>query len=211
MPKSSKQTSANVDITWFQTRLAAKGFSQRSMASKLGLDPSAMSLIIHGKRRLGLEESIELSKHLDVRHEELLSRFGVELGDDTTPGMLKVKGTVTGENLSVEWNIVKGAKNVSNPFHDKNISVVRVQATGTRFDGLHGALIFYRESKIVDPEAVGKPNLVRIKGKKDDLLRVVRRGSASGLFDLVALSGDVMEEDQRLERTSPVVWMKFDG
>lgn len=69
-----------VDTRWFQTRLADRKLSQRSLAKVLGLDPAAVSLMLRGKRKMTAEEAVEVSRVLGVDVEEVLRHAGISLG-----------------------------------------------------------------------------------------------------------------------------------
>lgn len=66
-----------VDTRWFQNALADKRLSQRKLASMLGLDPAAVSLMIRGRRKLSAAEAAEIARFLGVSVEEVLTRAGV--------------------------------------------------------------------------------------------------------------------------------------
>lgn len=55
-----------VDIHWFKQKLADKRLSQTKLAALLDLDPAAVSLIMHGKRKLSAAEAAEVSRILNV-------------------------------------------------------------------------------------------------------------------------------------------------
>lgn len=67
-----------VDTGWFQGRLADKRMSQRRLATMLGLDPGAVSLMLRGKRRMSAEEVADVARLLDVDVSEVLMHLGVQ-------------------------------------------------------------------------------------------------------------------------------------
>ena len=63
---------AHVDTDWFRDRLAAVGMTQRELARRLDLDPSAVSLMLRGRRQVRLAEVERLSDLLAVQVEEVM-------------------------------------------------------------------------------------------------------------------------------------------
>lgn len=208
------QSSVNTD--WFKSQLAEKGISIRQLAIRhMQLDPSAVSLMLHGLRKPQLDEAARLAEVLDQPIETVLEAFGV------SPGGLLGLGAAGGRALPLEGWLdgtltlrregLRGKKATTCPFPDRDIHVARFQTAGTEFAGWDGAMCFYRMTKRkgVDHELLGRAAMVQIAGETELKLREVRRGYAPGLFNLAALSGRIIEEGVRLDLMLPVVWLKL--
>lgn len=63
-----------VDTQWIQGRLKDLRLPQRKLAGLLGMDPGAMSLAIHGLRKLSPDEVVAMAQHLKVDPDEMLAR-----------------------------------------------------------------------------------------------------------------------------------------
>lgn len=66
----------HVDQRWFQNQLQDKHISQRKLAKMLDLDPSAVSLMFKGRRKMTAAEAAELARLLNVSVDEILTRAG---------------------------------------------------------------------------------------------------------------------------------------
>lgn len=55
-----------IDTVWFHDRLNAKGKSLRDLARFLGLDPSAVSRMLKGERKMTAEEQDQIAAFLDI-------------------------------------------------------------------------------------------------------------------------------------------------
>ena len=66
-----------IDTAWFKRILAEKHLSQRQLAFKMGIDPGAMSLMLHGKRGMSASEAASMAAWINVPVEEILMRAGV--------------------------------------------------------------------------------------------------------------------------------------
>ncbi|MFN7609908.1 MAG: helix-turn-helix domain-containing protein, partial [bacterium] len=73
MPTRKQQ---QVDTQWFQERLRERDVSQRRLAKMLSLDPSALSLMFRGRRKMTTVEAAELSRILGVPLDEVMLHAG---------------------------------------------------------------------------------------------------------------------------------------
>lgn len=188
---------ANVDTGWFQGMLIDKGLSQRQLARAIGLDPSAVSLMLRGKRKMDVQEAGVVAKALGVSVDEVLRHAGVAVERGEGPGRCAVVGWVDDQGLvhDESLGVVDGPR-------DTGLVCLRVQAR----EVMDGWLLFYREISGVSLEAVGRLCVVGLEdGRK--LLRPVRRGYGQGEFVLGGWwnerSGSV-----RLVSAAPVLWMR---
>jgi transcriptional regulator with XRE-family HTH domain len=85
----------NIDTRWFQTRLADKHVSQRQLAKRLGLDPAAVSLMLHGRRKFTAQEAVEIARVLGVELEAVVTKAGLRRG---VSGLLEGSGTEGGSD-----------------------------------------------------------------------------------------------------------------
>src|SRR5690606_19409899 len=90
----------------------------------------------------------------------------------------------------------------------ENVKALRVQTGGTRFQGLDGALIYYRENASIDPSSIGKISIVKLSSG-ESFLRVLKRGYQAGRFDLTLLDSTITHQDVLIESASTVLWMKI--
>jgi transcriptional regulator with XRE-family HTH domain len=65
-----------IDRDWFDARLKAAGLSLRKAAAAIGMDPSALSRSLSGKRRLQIAEADRLARVLGVPAALLIDRIG---------------------------------------------------------------------------------------------------------------------------------------
>jgi len=76
--KHPKEESTVMNTGWFRTMLAQKRLSQRRLAKEMGLDPAAVSLMLHGKRKLQLTEAKQIATILGVQLNDVLLAAGIE-------------------------------------------------------------------------------------------------------------------------------------
>lgn len=197
---------------WLLSLLESKGLNQRSLSKVIGLNPAVLHKTLAGNRRIQMTEVAKMSEVLNVPLDELLNAFGIELHSPSESQFVEVIGFLDG-TLTFKHSAegLLGSKTVPCPFPDRDIKVVRVQSSGSESDGLDGALVYFRESKAkgVDPDAVGRIALVTSVGNGAMRLRVIKRGYASGKYNLHSLAGRLIEENINVENVNPVIWLKI--
>jgi transcriptional regulator with XRE-family HTH domain len=104
---------AKVDTRWFQNKLADRHMSQRKLAAIMGIDPGALSLAFHGKRKLSADEVAELANILKVDPAEVLARAGA-----AAPTPSRAARDVTKEN-----QVVAGDKEFEDEFMQRWVAL----------------------------------------------------------------------------------------
>lgn len=196
-----------VNKLWFQNQLQSSQITQRKMAKVLRLDPSAVSLILQGKRGIKLSEATELARLFGVPLEDVLVAAGIRMQVETKQ-TLELSGTITAESV-VMWGTPRGQSTVPKPlWTGKDVRALRYQTPSSQLEGVDGALVYFRHCYTgIDPEALGK--LAVVEGAGVTRLGVLRRGYGVGRFTLLTLDGRVQVEDFEAVAAHPVVWMKL--
>lgn len=65
---------ASIDTAWFHRQLEARSESVRGLARFMGLDPSAVSRMLKGERKMSADEQDQVSNFLGVNLEEIAAR-----------------------------------------------------------------------------------------------------------------------------------------
>lgn len=69
----------SVDKKWFVDKLRDQRKSQRDLSKHMKLDPSAVTNVLNGDRRLQLKEAVSIAKFLDEDLETVIEKAGVKL------------------------------------------------------------------------------------------------------------------------------------
>ena len=72
-----------VNTRWFRDRLAERDLSMRRLAKALELDPSAVSLMLRGRRGMSADEANRISGILMIPVTEVLAQAGVPIEEDS--------------------------------------------------------------------------------------------------------------------------------
>lgn len=204
-----------VNTDWFQTTLQSRGITQRKLAKALDADYGAVSRMLHGRRRMQLDEATEFAKVVGVPLEEVLANAGINLKSVESASAVPVVGWVDA-SFSIHMGAVKGPKTAPAPgFGGKDTGVVRFATAGTPLDALDGALAYYRtgagskRGAGVDAGATGKLCVVQVAYSGEWRLRIVRRGYQAGRYNLALMDGRSAEEEVQLDVALPVLWLKM--
>jgi plasmid maintenance system antidote protein VapI len=63
-----------IDTAWFHKQLDMRGESVRGLARFMGVDPSAVSRMLKGERKMSAEEQDQISQFLGINIEEIAMR-----------------------------------------------------------------------------------------------------------------------------------------
>lgn len=66
----------SIDKLWLERALERAGISQRGLAGRVGMDPSALNRTLSGKREWKFEEMAAVASNLDVSVSELIKAIG---------------------------------------------------------------------------------------------------------------------------------------
>lgn len=72
---------ANVDKKWFVDRWTAKGLSLRKVANLVGMDPSALTRVLKGERKMKIAEIGKIASVLDVSSADVLAHVETRPAD----------------------------------------------------------------------------------------------------------------------------------
>lgn len=203
------------NAVWLKAQLLIAGITQREVADELGCDFSTVNHLITGRRPLREEDVRVIARMLKMPVETFLARLHDVKGPAMPEGLaravangeIEITGWVDGD-LVVHEGKPKGPGMAPGLPEAATVKVVRCQTQGSVFDGLDGALVYYSPAEGVEANAVGHMCVVKVRGG-DSLLRVVKRGYATGRFNLSMLNGVSGEEDAQLTSASPVIWLKM--
>lgn len=188
--------------------------NQRDIADTLDLDPSAISLMLKGERRMQMDEAARLAELLGVPLDEVLDHAGV-----LPPSVGKVSVPIVGwvsDDGEVHPGRVEAPRRAPRPAGIPEDAVaVRLQMTPGEFSMMDGWIMYYVPGDRVQPEAVGRMSVVQIaagQGKGLRYVRLVHRGYAAGKWTLTSpfrpWEDRFRIEDVRLEWACPVVWIR---
>ncbi len=198
-----------IDRAWFSTQLRQRGTTQRALAAHMGIDTSAVSLLLNGKRRLQLPQAQEIADFLGLDVAEVLSHAGVRIaaraGAPAPIPQVRLVGTVNAQ-AAVRLDATPATidAHVSMP---ADAVAVRAQTAGSPLDVMDGWLIIFQPSRAAAPElSGGRLSVVELRDGRR-FLAIVRRGYADGTHNLLLPSGALLE-NLHVASAAPVLWIR---
>lgn len=196
---------ANINSQWFIDRLNERQLSQRSLARLMGLDPSAVSLMMRGKRKITLEEAAQMAVLLNVNTNDVLAQAGVPVQTDER--RIKVIGHVapTG-NVILE---AKGLHEITTGPSDLPPDAVAIQCrtANSSADYMDGWMFFTSDRHDNPAAALDMMTFCAVKGN-GMLIASIKRGYRRGTFNLHQMCGLPPKENVELAWATPIWWIR---
>lgn len=212
---------SSFNVKWFKDQLkrcnGGKGISQRAAADKLEMHQASISQMFAGTRKMQPDEVSRWAELFNCSIEDVMLNAGIPTAGRASPApgrasfaSVKIIGWADGQLQVHDAEGLKGSKAAPNPgTTSPSLRCVRCQTSGSEFEGMDGALLYYDETSSVDPEALGRLCVVRVNGQDHDLIRVIKRGYESGKHNLAMPNNKPTEENVLIKYASPILWMKL--
>lgn len=203
------QTKANrINTQWFRDRLADKSMSQRGYAKQVEMDPSAVSLMLRGRRKMTMDEAVQFASLVGVPLDDVMSHAGLRLpstGKNTCP----ITGSVDSHGAVTLGPVAAPRRAPLPPEAPSNTAALRFRIAGGA--GLDGWLAYYAEDIArVPAEAIGRLCVVELDNHGGARLGFVKRGYERATWTVLPWSAEngLPLENVRLEKASPVLWIR---
>ncbi|RVH56241.1 XRE family transcriptional regulator [Sinorhizobium meliloti] len=204
----------NVNYKWFSDKIVAKGLTQRAVAKHLGVDASTLSLLLHGKRRMRVEQAAEIARLLSVPVGDVMRNSGADMrGVRAEGGPAPASHPVP----LVGW--VDENRNVSINFDEKGQSFavegeippeaicIQHRTAGTVADPMDGWIEVILPPRQPNADDMIDRHCVVKLSTGETLLRTIRRGYKPGHFNLLGVNLPPIH-DAEVSWYSPVLLVK---
>lgn len=188
----------SIDTKWFQNRIRDGEMSQARLANLLGIDRSALSLMLHGKRGMKLEEATRIAEILALPIDQVLAHAGVKV--PRGPASVPLVGTV---DASCVIQPRKGARVESHDALPRECVAVRCE---DRASTMYNWTFYYVPMSSVTSEAIERLSVCQLANDTRHLM-IPSRGFEVSTHNLRAVTGAILE-NQKLVVASPVLWIR---
>jgi len=191
-----------VNTKWFKERLFERDMSMRRLAKLLELDPSAVSLMLRGKRAMTADEANRISGLLTIPVTEVLAQAGIPIEEDARQIQVKAYCDARGTLHPIT---AKNPRRVSAPRDVPGGGLaVQVRAPELATDGwvLFAGAFDSRVEAMIDRLCV-----VELKGD-GHAVGTIKRGYDSDRFNLVPFTGAPTAEGIVAKAAAPVLWIR---
>lgn len=153
---------ADIDKDWFLDRLADKRESLRGMARHMGLDASAVSRMLSGKRRMRMDEANQIALFLGQPVSEVLKHAGVAIDLDGQPTRILLAATIDergylqrlSEPRPLPMSVIEKAQAAIRQTNGQAIAA-QIRATTGPLAVFDDAVVLFEATEIVEPSAIG--------------------------------------------------------
>lgn len=190
-----------VDTKWFKEQLAARSVSMRTLAKKIDIDPSSMSLTLRGLRRMTNEEAARISAELSVPVTEVLRHAGVRVTEDLHS--VRMGGIVDCDGIVHDTeNKARIAAPVDVPSDGYVLQVRCPQA-------LHdGWLLLCAANVTPADEAIDRLCVVHL-ASGERVIGTLKRGYEQRTYNVVSTIPTVeVRENQAVSHANQVLWIR---
>lgn len=191
-----------VNTKWFRERLAEREMSVRRLAKHLELDPSAVSLMLRGRRTMTADEANRISGLLTIPVTEVLAQAGVQIEEDARS--MSIRASIDGHSV-LHPITAKAARRVSAP---RDVPAgglaLQVRAAELLQDGwvLFTGAFDMRVQAMFDRLAV-----LELRGA-GRVVGTVKRGYNDDRINIVPWLGGPSVDDADALSAAPVLWIR---
>lgn len=199
-------TASRVDTNWFMGKLADQQLSQRQLAKKMGVDPSAISLMFRGRREMRMTEAAEIANLLSVPVADVLQHAGLQV-DGAGVRTVPIVGYIDGEGeVHSDWD--READRIACPSDaPKHTVALQYKTAMSRLELVDGWAVFTTPPQGMNGDAINRLCCVKIRNGIT-MIRHVRRGYRPGTYNLIAPFGAMSIDNVDVEWATPVIGIR---
>lgn len=194
--------SKTINTKWFKERLAERDMSMRRLAKLLELDPSAVSLMLRGRRKMTPQEANQISGLLTLPVTEVLRQAGIPVSEDARD--VPVKAFVDARS-TLQMVTAKNARRVTAPHDVPGAGMaLQVRAPEHSTDGW----ILFAGAPDPRPESmIDRLCVLKIAGD-GHVLGTLKRGYDDSRYNVAPYTSAAMIENVEVDSAAPVLWIR---
>ncbi len=198
-----------IDADWFKDKLSEKRTSLRGLARHMEMDPSAVSRMLSGQRRMQVQEASQIALFLGTTVSEVLSHAGLSVDLDGQPTRILLAATIDErghlhklmEAKPLPQSIIERAQAAIGPTNRKVIAA-QVRASSGPLAVMDDAVVLFNHTDIVEPAAIGGLVIGRTK-EGQQFFGKVERARKTGEAHVLCITGSSGE--YQLVTATPVL------
>ncbi len=199
-----------VDKDWFKRKLEGQQKSVRGLAKHLDIDPSAVSRMLSGHRKMQIEEATEIANFLAAPVSEVLKHAGVSVDAEGQQSRILLAATINAkgnvERLSeprpLPQGVIERAQAAITIHGSGKIIAAQIRALDGPLSVLDDAVVLFSHTDNVDLDAIGALSICRSM-KGDQFMAKIERARKTGEARIVGVDGKVRETD--LHTATPIL------
>lgn len=190
-----------VDKDWFMEQLVRQRKSLRGLARHMDLDPSAVSRMLSGKRRMQMEEAAAIARFLGAPVSEVLGHAGLAVDLDGQPTRIILAAIISAdgrvERLREPRPLPQGVIDRAQAairLHKGNGQVIaaQIRAAEGPLALWDDAVVLFGHTERVEPSAIGSLSVCRLIDG-DQILGKIDRARKTGEARILDVSNSMRE------------------
>lgn len=205
MAEDNKQV---IDKRWFFSRLEEQNKSVRALARHLEIDPSAVSRMFSGQRRMKMEEANAIARFLNAPVSEVLTHAGVSL-EPVLSSRIVLAATIGGKGEVERMHEPKPLpQSVIDRAHaaigsgNGRIIAAQIRAQSGPLAMWDDAVVLFDHTEIVDPGAIGVMSICRLREGKQIMAKIER---ARKTGEALVRNPDNTTKEVQLDTATPIL------
>lgn len=199
----------SIDKQWFMDQLRDNNMSLRGLAKSLEMDPSALSRVFSGQRKMQIDEAKSIAHFLRAPVSDVMKHAGVSVDLDGAPARVVMMANVDGDGYlepkktseQLPPQVIEKAGLLLRT--NRHMLAAHVKSPRGAMSILDDAIILFMPTETVERSAIGALAIVRdIEDGRQCLVRLIR-ARKTGEATIVMASGEL--RDMMLETATPVV------
>lgn len=192
--------SQNIDKQWFMDCLQDQKKSVRGLARYMELDPSAVSRMLSGERRMRMEEAGSIARFLAAPVSEVLAHAGFSVDIDGIPSRIVLAAIITStgaiERLPdprpLPQSVIERAHAAIRPHGNGKFIAAQVRASDGPLAVWDDAVFLFGHTENVDHAAIGEMAICRLMSG-EQMLAKIERARKTGEAQVLDVSGHSRE------------------
>lgn len=195
---------ADVNRRYFEALMESRDLSLRSLAKKMDMSHSQLSLTFSGVRKPQLEEVSKISMIFGEPVERIITNFGVNVPAFNTR-TIPVVGAMIGDGSIDETPTDVIERTYAPELVPADGVAIQFRTAGSPIEWLDGAVFFCGSRDGVDPSIIGRIALAKAKDGPM-FMGTVRRGYRENTHNI---TGPYVANSVVLEWASPVIFARL--
>lgn len=190
----------DIDRRYFDGLMQDRKLSLRSLAARMGMKHSQLSLTFSGARRLQVDEAAQLSSIFGEPVYRIIEAAGVSVRP-VSGQRVPVIGAMRGDGtVDVYGESVTERTTAPCELPDDAIAI-QCRTSGTPMELTDGWVLFCRTHNGVDPSLLGRLCYAKVRGGPE-VIATIKRGYAENTYNLI---GFYTKESATIEWATPVI------
>ena len=199
-----------VDKDWFFDQLKDRKQSLRDMARHMELDPSAVSRMLSGQRKMQMEEAGAIAKFLGAPVAEVMKHAGLSLNFDGQTSRVLLAATVTAtgkidrlsEPRNLPQQVIERAQAALSSRGNTRVIAAQVRAPKGPLAMWDDAVVLFGYTETVEPSAIGVLSVCRLMSG-EQILAKIESARKTGEAKIIGLDHEMREV--MLDTATPVL------